>query len=651
LNGKRYILLLLLLVSINGLAQNGFGTNGFWNLTTLTGKAHIKGYYREREKNLSTLSEFSQRTFVSGGLLLNSESFILHPNFLKLNLGLEYNPGTDQEDYLVIPDRSEVLTNKLIDLRATLFGHRSMNLNFFANYNQNYANRENLTSVKSDNKLWGLVYNFRNKISPVNLRYSERRYDQKELETARTYENKQDDFQARFIKSFSILDNHELVYNHNEFFRQDWNLNKTVNITDHIYLRNSIFFDSLKKYNIRSKISNLQRRGIVKQDRFHIAEDISVELPKKFRLSAKYNYYNEDLETQKYKQHNIIGLLSHELFQSLRTNGLYEYFNTDHSAYQEMYTRAGIDITYVKKMIMDGQLNLSYSFTKRHQEFEGVEGPLNVINEEQFLSDGQIVLLGKPYVDSETIVVRDETRSIIYQLNFDYLLFERGDFLEIQRIPGGQIANNSIIFIDYTAIQPGSYKFDMDYESFSAGIMLFKRLIELYFRSSKQDYKNTETTDFLTLKYFTQNVFGVRVEVGPFRGGIEFDNYESNIVPYSQKKYYLQLYGQLGKNIRYTLNGDIIDYHFTSTGLDQLYSNINGNINYRLSPKSNINFEVGYRNQEGEGIDLNLYTARAEFITAFREMSFKIGLEKYNRDYIGDMINFNGIYFEISRRI
>ena len=49
----------------------------------------------------------------------------------------------------------------------------------------------------------------------------------------------------------------------------------------------------------------------------------------------------------------------------------------------------------------------------------------------------------------------------------------------------------------------------------------FKRLLELYYRYSVQDYPRVNQGDLLTLNYYYQHVYGFRLDVGFARGGIE----------------------------------------------------------------------------------------------------------------------------------
>lgn len=623
-----------------------------WQLTSYSGNVGLMSFYRVQERILNNVVDYSKYPLVYGKFSLYTKNYIVHPNLLLLDIGGEYNPGANRQTYTVSPDRSEVLTLKKLDIRATFFSQKPMNFGAHLNFGQNFINREYVTSLKTDSKQWGLNYNYRNKILPLTVSYNDRKWDQLETETGRTFRFNQSELQARIRRSFTNNgDDHELRYTKYRFFREDHNLIQTNNINDNLILNNLFYFDINKKYMFRSSITNLNQRGNITQKRFQMFETISLRLPNNLRFNANYDFTKNKQVTQQYKQNRIRVGLDHQLFSSLRTGVFYEYFKTDHSAYNETNKRFGGTVNYLKKIPANGTLNLIYSFRRHNQNLvSNPDSLVVVIDEDHVLSDGEIVLLNRPYINRGSVVVKDLNGSFIYQENFDYLLIERNEFLEIQRIPGGQIANNSTILVDYVAAQIGSYNFNSDTQSFTIRITLFNRLLEFYYTLGIQDYNNIESAELLTLNYYNRNIYGGRIQIGFFSGGVEMDDYRSTIVPYLKMRYFMQMSGNIGKKIMLSLNGDLSDLTLTETDTNQLYAYIFGKIIYQFKSQTKLNFDIGYRKQVGEQIDLNLITSRLEFNTIYRNLFIKIGTEVYKRNYIGEQINFGGVYFQIDRK-
>ena len=92
------------------------------------------------------------------------------------------------------------------------------------------------------------------------------------------------------------------------------------------------------------------------------------------------------------------------------------------------------------------------------------------------------------------------------------------------------------------------------------------------------------------------------------------------------------------------------DYYLVNEEIDQLFSDLSGKVVYRIVDLTKASLDLGYRKQIGSGIDLNLLTARLEVTSQLRELYLTLGYEKYNRNFLGDINNHNGLYFRLLRR-
>jgi len=199
-------------------------------------------------------------------------------------------------------------------------------------------------------------------------------------------------------------------------------------------------------------------------------------------------------------------------------------------------------------------------------------------------------------------------------------------------------------------MQPGSYSYGANNNQFSASILLFQRLIELYYHFAVQDYPKVNQGDLLTLNYYTQHLYGARLDLGFARAGIEADLYDSNIIPYRMRRYYIDVNWNFKSKFLLTLNGNIRDYRMIADEVDQWYANLSGKAVYRISPRMRVSLESGYLNQRGANIDLDLLTSRAEFQSNFNKLQLRVGLELYRRLYLNSEFNFNGAYIQLTRR-
>jgi len=536
-----------------------------------------------------------------------------------------------------------------MDATMNFFSQRPLNFSAFFHYNNVYTNRENLSNLRSKTTSFGGNFTWYNKFLPIQASYLQGKWYETELLTGRALTTMQKNAQVRIDKSFSAYDNNQIIYFHNDYTRDDAYISRTQNVSDNISVNNTVYFNKARDYTFISSISGIDQYGSDAFRRYQIDESINLNLPKRFSLYASYNFYNYSRLAQTLNQNSVRAGLHHQLYESLRTGLSLEYNLIRQTFYKEENPRIGIDINYEKKIFLKGKLMLGYVYNWQRQRHTGDPIELQISSEQHTLTDGQITLLGRAYISVNSVVVKDATGTIIYQPNFDYILIPRSNYLEIQRMPGGQIPNKGIVFVDYIAMLPGSYKYDVNFMSATASVSLFNRLVEVYFKWSNQGYSNLDTAEYLTLNYFTQTTYGCRLEYRFASGGAEFENYQSSIIPYRLVRYWLQLQGTLLNRITFSLNGNWRDYDLIAENTRQQFIDVIGNVGYQINPQNNINLELAYRKQVGQQIDLDLLIGRLQFSTVFRQIYLKIGIQLYERDYLHERTNFIGGFFQIVR--
>jgi len=625
---------------------------GIWHLRHISGEVDLKGQYRQLESSFNDVQEDQRSTYLLGGIKLNTSSYLWDKDILLIDLGGAYSPELRDENYITVPDRSEVRTLKKVDLMATLFNNKAVTLQGFYNFDQSYFNRELLTNVRSNNQQWGGVLSLNNRFLPLTLTYRNQRWDQEEIQTGRIFNMDQESFQARTSKSFGSRDRTEVIYSHNNYLYRYAELHETSHLIDRVALNNNVFFDGNRKYNLNSRFTWYNQDGTTSFRRLELLEGLTLRLPHHLKLMANLNLYKLKDPVQVWDQKKIRAALQHKLYKSLTTRVFVDYTRIKLEAanlHTETDKRGGVDLKYTKK-IPGGILNLNYRYFRQALSTEGVSGLLQILNETQVLTDGDLTLLNKPYVELPSVLVKDVTGTIIYQVNFDYTLIQRGSYVEIQRIPGGLIPNNGEVYVDYAFIQPGSYSYAANNSQFSASLLLFNRVLELYYRYAVQDYPKVNQGDLLTLNFYKQHVLGLRLDVGFARAGVEADQYNSNIIPYKMMRYYLDVNWNFRSRFLVTLNGNIRDYRMIADEVNQLYANVSGKVAYQIRPRMKVSLEAGYLNQQGTNIDLDLLTSRAEFQAYFNKLQVRLGLEMYRRLYLNSEFAFNGAYLQFTRR-
>jgi len=630
------------------IAQDPSLSLGPWNLITVTGEVGLEGMFQQRETRYSELLDEQTSKYLIGGIRLHTSSYFWKPGILSLMLGGEYNPETRNEKYLVIPDRSEVRTLKKLDMRTTLFGDRKLNLTAWINLDQHYFNRENLTNIRTNNRQWGANLGSSNKILPFNLRYYTLNWDQQEIEAERTFNMAQQGLQARVTKTFHRHDKHELAYSYDDYH---YTYSEPGEVTNEVYrlaLNNQFFFDREKRFGSRSSLLFYDQAGTYTFNKVDAFEQLIFHLPLNVDLAGSGNFYRLEDSGQLITTGRARSEVRHQLYESLYSQVFSEYAATRHTLYREQEFRAGAGIRYTKTIPV-GRINLEYRYYRHHNTLEGEPGTIHIVNEPLILDDGGGNLLSKPFADPQTVMVTDPSGAIRYSEGSDYFVNVFNEFLEIVRIPGGRIPPGGEVLASYDAMQPGNSHYEANNHQFHAGLTLFDRLFEVYYRGGTQGFQDVESAAFLTLNRYDQHVIGGRVYYRFLSGGVEYDRYNSSLVPYRRINYFLNLNFRIRSRWILSANGSLRDYSLLGPEVNQRYINISGRASYQAARFITINLHAGYLSQQGRNIDLGLLTGRLEAVFKIRNLYLKTGTNYYNRNYTNSNFTYSRVFVRLAR--
>jgi len=641
-------------------AQNEATAFKFWQLTSLSGKVLLRGNYRESEYSIGDYSVRQTDAFFNGLFQVRTKSFFLHPNFCEVRLNADYNPQSRRDNYIGIPDYTEKSNSGGLDFSAQFLKKKAFNFNTTVNLNNTLQNIENITRIRSKTRNYGVTANYNNKILPMSAGYNNNKLEQQTIGSDRIFRLNQQIFNASANRSFTEHDHTTLLYYHTENKSSQTDSVSSggyqpftyLTTLDNFDLTNDISVDKQKRYTLTSNLTSSDERGTYRFKRLQDNERLNIVLPRRFVFTGIYNWAQIDGDQYKVNTQWVQTALTHQLFESLRTRLFYDYTeNNQKDAYKDHRNRFGIDLVYTKK-IHRGTLNINYSYAKEYQKITTTSPDVIVVREQYFLVDNEVILLKRPNVNINTIVVKDVTGNFIYQrwngTSGDYELYVQGTYIEIRRIPGGNIPNNSSVYIDYTAAQGGTNKFNLDVHSFSGNVALFNNILNFYYRFISQNYNDLSVAESKVFNYYTRHVLGVRVEYKLMRGGIEYEYYKSTIVPYQGMKYYLAFQKSLSK-ITFTINGDLIDYQMTDENARRQDYILNTKLAYSMFRNLRVDLDYMYRRMNMKGNSLDYHTAKLELTTSFRKLFISGGTNFYFNQNNNTKTVFKGIYIQVTR--
>lgn len=646
-----FILFFFLSLPVLCMGQTSLLSLGLWNISALSGELKVGGMYGEGNINTYDLKNTIRTTNYYGGIMLKSSSYFWNPNFVIIDIDGGYYPESRQDLYLISPNLYNAITTQKLHIGTTFFPRKIVTLNTYVNFDNSYDSRENLTDIRTNSKGYGGTFSFKSKYLPLSLAYGRNNWDSKEIQTGRVFAYEQTTIDGTIDKSFGQKDKNALYYSHHDYLRRDYSLPAIRNISDNLNLQNRYIFDSAKNVTLTSNILGTIQNGNDSFKQLRTNEVLFWKLPHNFTWTNTYGFFYIERSKERLGQHSYNSLLNHQLFESLRSGLLFEYNNSNETSYKEVNEKGGVDINYSKKTFARGHIGVLYSYTKMHQNRASKDVFLQIMNEEYTLSDNTVVILKRPYVDTASVVVKDDKGTTIYQPYFDYILIRRNNFVEIQRVPGGQIPNNAKVYLYYTATQPGSYSYDIDMSTFSINYSLFDNLINLYYKTTRTDFSNVRNADNLLLNYLTENTYGASLKRWNATLGIEFDDYQSNLIPYKMTRYFFNWQANYREKILVAVNANWRDYNIPTEPMDRVYKDVNAMVAYSFNRKTRMDINVGYQSQEGKQINLNLFTGRWKLSTTFKKLTFVAGVDAYDRVYLDNQTtNYLGGYIQVIKK-
>ena len=626
--------------------ENGFS---FWNLKSISGFLALEGSYRSGTYQLAeAFSDERNTSLFSGRLDLNTSSFLLHPNFLHLDANFSYSPARNLDNYIISPDNSEINTNERIDLNGILFSERIFSINPYLNFNHTFSRREFTTNIESFYTIYGTRIYSLNMILPFNINISQSNWDENEFQTNRNFNTDQFSVNTEFNRPISDFNNNRLNIDY-----YDYNRNYSVNSAIHNKsvnwnLSNSFYLNQAANTNFNSIISIINQAGSQQLNRLMVNENLFTNLLYGFSLSGRYQFYKIKQDLIESNQHDIGGRLDHQLFESLRSHIAYNYVNASQTFYKERITRAEIGFDYTKN-IPTGFLRLNYNYSLNNENRENLSGFISAIDESVLLSDGMVTLLKIPFADKNSIVVKNSLGLNIFQENFDYILIQRGSYYEIQRIPGGQITNGEVVLVSYQAEQQPSLSFNTSINRYGASITFLNNFFEIYFNANDQSYSNISNVNQNYLKTLNQKFYGVKISYEYLDAGVEYEDYQSNITPYTSSRIYLRVFRQTSDNLLATINGGYRIYNLIEDNSTQKFADASLMLTYVIGQNSKIVFEDNYLFQDGRQLNLDLNSVKIGFVTTFRQIEISVGYENYNRKLLDEHTKISGAYAKIVR--
>ncbi len=639
------IILVCPLFYING--QNNSTPIRAFKLQNYSGEIRLDSYYNYKTWDRVSYEDKYRISYVSPAINLKTKSYIWHPNLLSVDFKAYYNPKLRTNIADINPDRVERITQNSFDLSAKLLQRKKIRLYSNFRINDGYYNDEDVSISKSNSKYWDAKLIGLKEKYPFLLTYSNVVAENENVTSKILHRYDTKRFIGRINKTFYKHDTHRLQYTYTDDKRMYGNLIDINTIIHDINLNNRLFFDKKNNYLLNSTIRNYITQGFRESVETSAIEKFKFKFPAKFELGLDYEFRNYSEDNFNLVQNEIYTYLSQELYKSLTSTVFCSANNLQQTLFEQQIVQIGAKFNYVKK-IPTGNIVLNYFYANESMTRNNEAGLLQVVNEQHTIRDGEILLLNNPFIDRASIVVKSMNQILIYQENIDYYLIDQSGYTEIQRIPGGQLNNNSVIYVDYTANIGGTSSYNLHRHNFSARVSVLKQLVSVFYEYREDLYYDTELVDLVGREQFKEHVGGVESRSKYHRFGIDYTSRKSSLIPVEMLKYYATL------KIRYKKLGfftSVSHNYYFKHGIfkDLSYFNSFANMIYTIGSNTKIEYSFNYRKHDGNNIYLDLVKSKLEYSSKIRALSYSFGLEYFHKNMLLDKMELAGVFVKIKR--
>jgi hypothetical protein len=624
-----------------------------WSIMEYSGVIGLNGMYgiNTIENDTDKLQEIERSSF-AGNVNFTSKSYIWHPNFMVLDLSASYNPSVRKQIDLVSPDYSSSLDRKKLNLYAEFLRHKRLTFGTSLNLSESYSNMENITSSRHINKSYGAGINFYNKVAPLNLSYEYRTSFVKESNTDRIQD--QIGYFLRFSTSNSFNGNYKSKLR--VTYKEDNNSLGTQrqfksNIFKTLFTNNIWLSKKNKQNTLTSQITIFNHEfNSRKSNRLDFSERLGLYLTKRLNWTTNAFYTIRSFEDSKFKSLTTNTSLSYMLYSSLFSRARVSYRNATNNAFKQTEANYLFSTKYTKKIPLDGSLRLHYDYRKRINNTDGGSNLIEIFNQDIVLSDDELVLLPHSNINLNSIIVRNSESNLIYEENIDYILIETGSFIEIQRVPGGLIENNSTVLITYNA-QPNKYNINSNNSNLGASLNLFDGIVNFNYAYSTQNFSSSSNISYGAENYFSRNSYGAQINYKFFKGNLQYENYDSALVPYKSLNYNINLQGNYRQKLLYSLDYRVNDYSVIQEKTrTEKREYLTGMVSYRLNYETKMVFRLGYNKRTVNDDGRDWITGRVSFTKLVGALSFNANVNFFNSETTIYRSNYIGGNITIIRK-
>jgi hypothetical protein len=564
-----------------------------------------------------------------------TQAFVLHPNFLELDLfgrfgaiqtrtsGLELDPALERGsrwdlDFLLEHNATGVFFQQT---RTPLTLHTSRSQNLLIR-----PFGETLTQVVTEH---GARLSFRSVPVPTELAYIRREQETSNRRGDLDFRLEQDSF--LWESHYKPADNQLLTWHYTYDNVEQTSLQRrTIAFERHnALLGHNIDFGKDRQNNLRSSISLFHETGDLELTRLRLSEGLRLRHTPRFETRYDYIFDYTDRPGTEQVIHRGSAGFRHRLFESLTSVGTIGASRLTLSNGREFTSEqifGDLALNYTKN-VPYGRFSANTGINFNRQEDSERNGAIQVIQEPHVFSPTGIVVLQRRNIIPESIVIMDAAGIFTYTPGLDYSVQVFTDRVEIRRILGGDIQDGDLVLIDYQLeVEPPNVTTTLGWRigaRYDINEGWFKGL-GVYTRYSEQDQTRRNDVDVLLP---AQDVRDLVVGADYTRGYLtllaERQWHDSTLSPFRSTRVEGRWAHPLERGSSILLTGAYQDIDRYEDDVRTQILTLSGRYNQQISDQLRIGIELLFRDErDSPGIHIQGFEQQFDFSWRYRQTSF-----------------------------
>ncbi len=385
--------------------------------------------------------------------------------------------------------------------------------------------------------------------------------------------------------------------------RQTDPLGKTTSYDLHaINLTHEYDFGPKREHSLTSSLDYLNQDGDFAQEHFWLDENLRLRHGDRLETFYQYQFertrYPEADSTVNRLKAGFRQKLSDDLFLTGTLGGL----TLDQSGAGTDELFADIKFDFSKK-VPGGLLTSGLRLNIDRQSNQAQDNTVHVIQTRTFNASQEIVI-PRVGINVNTLGVRSASGLLFYSNGFDYLASYHNNRLVIDRIPGGNLAPDSSVMLDFDlAPQPANdvlttgTDFNLRYdfqETLLNGLSLYTHYVY-----QQQDI-TTDVPGAFVADDINATLLGAEYRIWRLRFTAEREDHQSNLSPYRSNRFSIRYEDRIARDWRMAIDATRIQTFYEDDHTNPVATTVSGNLQYRPNRHFSATASIQYLNLEDD---------------------------------------------------